>query len=75
MKKVTILALQPALPAAITTITDIFRVMSVDWHHPEIGSNMIFQVEIATIDGKPIQCSDYCIIQPHNSTALFYRTG
>ena len=67
MKKVTILAFQQSPATAITTIVDFFSFMSDGWHQAEIASHAAFEVNIVTLDGKPIRCSEYCEIIPHCS--------
>lgn len=57
MKRIVILAFDGALASAITGVTDLFSMAGVSWNRIQNQSiTRLFQVDIATPDGLPIQC-------------------
>ncbi|MDG4477092.1 GlxA family transcriptional regulator [Thiovibrio frasassiensis] len=68
MKKVTILALDGASATTITGPMDVFTNAGVLWNKI-FGQSVFpfFEVEIATISGKPIICNNNLPLQPHTA--------
>lgn len=57
MKKIIVLAFDGALASAITGVSDLFSMAGVSWNRIQNQKiQKLFQVEIASVDGQPIQC-------------------
>lgn len=68
MKKITILALDGAAASTITGPMDVFYLAGV-LYNVVCGMKPTphFQVQIASIDGKPVKCLNRFIVEPHCS--------
>jgi len=65
MKKIFILILEQSLPSAIVSFVDILKMAGAIWDKSRgFTLNDLFNVEIVSIDGKPIKYSKYLEIQP-----------
>ncbi len=68
MKKVTILALRNAIATSVTGPFDVFSQTGVMWNFVnEIPTRKCFEVEVVTIDGRPVRCLSNILIQPRRS--------
>jgi transcriptional regulator GlxA family with amidase domain len=68
VKRVTILALEKTMASTVTGPLDIFCQAGVLWN--QIGGldpEPRFRVEIATVDGRSVECLNQVRIQPHTS--------
>ncbi len=75
MKRVTILALERTMASTVTGPLDIFGQAGVLWN--QIGGldpEPRFRVEIATVDGRPVECLNQVRIQPHASIDAIKET-
>jgi transcriptional regulator GlxA family with amidase domain len=64
--RVTILALDRTMPSTVTGPMDIFGQAGVLWNQiAGIDPEPRFQVEIASVGGKPVECLNRVCIQPH----------
>jgi transcriptional regulator GlxA family with amidase domain len=64
MKKIVILAFNGALASAITGVTDLFSMAGVSWNRIwNQDIQRLFQVEIASADGRAVQCINGLKIQ------------
>ncbi|MBN2539687.1 MAG: GlxA family transcriptional regulator [Deltaproteobacteria bacterium] len=68
MKKITLLALNNIAATTVTGPMDVFSLAGIFWNYirgerPE----PYFQVEIVTVDGKPVTCLNGLMLQPHRS--------
>lgn len=68
MKKVTLLVLEQSTLTGITAVMDIFQMAGVDWRKPKSDNvQPLFQVELVSIDGKPVRFSNSVEITPEKS--------
>ncbi len=68
MKKISILALEQALPMGMVSFFDIFKMAGAMWDKTKgFALNALFDVQIVTIDGKPVNYSSYLEIKPDKS--------
>ena len=66
MKRITILAIDNVLSTTLTGPMDIFSIAGGQWNY-QCGFNPspYFTVELASPDGKPIQCFNGLVVHPH----------
>jgi transcriptional regulator GlxA family with amidase domain len=68
MKKVTILALERTVASTVTGPMDIFSLAGVMWNQIfGLAPSPYFQVAIASVNGKPVECLNNVVIKPHFS--------
>ncbi|MBA3010453.1 MAG: helix-turn-helix domain-containing protein [Proteobacteria bacterium] len=68
MKKISILILEQSLPSGIVSFADVFKMAGAAWDKSKgFTVNPLFDVEIVSIDGKPIRYSRYLEIKPNKS--------
>jgi transcriptional regulator GlxA family with amidase domain len=68
VKRVTILALNRTMASTVTGPMDIFSQAGVLWNQISgFDPEPRFRVEIATVDGRPVECLNQVRIQPHAS--------
>lgn len=66
MQRVVVLAFDGALASAITGVVDLFAMAGVSWNRIQQQEvRRLFQVEIASPDGKPIRCINGLMLQAH----------
>lgn len=66
MKKVTILAFKKAMSASVMGPMDIFSQAGYTYNYLiGVDPKPFFDVKIASLDGKPVQCFNNAIIHPH----------
>ena len=71
MKKITILALERTVASTVTGPLDIFGLAGVLWNQISgLAANPYFQVSIATVTGRPIECLNGLVIKPHGSIKM-----
>jgi transcriptional regulator GlxA family with amidase domain len=70
MYNVIILGFDLALSSAITGALDLFSMAGVTWQRIKGESpNPLFNVQLASVDGKPIKCNNRVVLHPHLSLA------
>jgi transcriptional regulator GlxA family with amidase domain len=68
VKKVTILALEKTVASTVTGPMDIFSLAGVLWNQIfDLAPSPYFQVAIASVTGKPVECLNSVVIKPHFS--------
>lgn len=68
MKKISILILEQSLPSGIVSFVDVFKMAGAMWDKSKgFVVNPLFDVEIVSIDGKPIQYSTALWMKPDKS--------
>jgi len=68
MKHITILALDGTVASTVTGPTDIFSLAGVLWNQIcGVQPEPYFKVVIASVQGKPVNCLNGIVIQPHLS--------
>jgi transcriptional regulator GlxA family with amidase domain len=68
MKHITMLALDGTVASTVTGPTDIFGLAGVIWNQIcGVQPEPYFKVVIASVRGKPVQCVNGIVIQPHLS--------
>lgn len=67
MKKITVLGIKNALATTITGPLDFFSLVGSQWDYKcGITPSPYFNVELTSVDGKPIQLFNNMNVQPHN---------
>jgi transcriptional regulator GlxA family with amidase domain len=75
MKHITILALDGTIASTVTGPTDIFSLAGVLWNQIcGVRPEPYFKVVIASVRGKPVECVNGIVIQPHLSLDEVKRT-
>ena len=75
MKHITILALDGTIASTVTGPTDIFSLAGVLWNQIcGLQPEPYFKVVIASVQGKPVECVNGIVIQPHLSLDQVKRT-
>lgn len=75
MKNITILALDGTIASTVTGPTDIFSLAGVLWNQISgVQPEPYFKVFIASVQGKPVECLNGIVIQPHLSLDEVKRT-
>jgi transcriptional regulator GlxA family with amidase domain len=75
VKRVTILALDRTMASTVTGPMDIFSQAGVLWNQIRgFDPEPRFRVEVATVDGRPVECLNQVRIQPHASIAKIQKT-
>ncbi len=70
MRKIAILALEQSMPMAIVSLVDILKMAGAMWDKSTgFKVKPLFDVKIVSIDGKPIQYSNYLQICPDKAIA------
>jgi transcriptional regulator GlxA family with amidase domain len=68
VKKVTILALEKTVASTVTGPMDIFSLAGILWNQIfDLAPSPYFQVAIASVNGKPVECLNGVVIKPHFS--------
>ncbi len=75
MKKISILILEQSLPSGIVSFGDVFKMAGAMWDKFKgFTVKPLFDVEIVSIDGKPVQYSRYLSIKPDKSISEVENT-
>jgi transcriptional regulator GlxA family with amidase domain len=75
LKNVTILALEKTVSSTVTGPMDIFSQAGVMWNQIfGLAPSPYFQVAIATVNGKPVECLNGVVIKPHFSIKEVKKT-
>ena len=75
MKHITILALDGTIASTVTGPMDIFSLAGVLWNQIcGVQPEPYFKVVIASVQGKPVECVNGIVIQPHLSLDEVKRT-
>ena len=65
MKKISILILEQSLPSGIVSFVDVFKMAGAVWDKSRgVAVNPLFDIEIVSIDGKPVHYSRSLEIKP-----------
>lgn len=68
MKNITLVCFDYALSSVITGILDLFSLTGVSWNRVQgQPPQPLFQVDLVSLDGKPVQCLNRLMITPHKS--------
>jgi transcriptional regulator GlxA family with amidase domain len=68
MKKISILILEQSLPSGIVSVLDVFKMAGSVWDKTRgFAVNPLFDIEIVSIDGKPVRYSRSLEIKPDKS--------
>jgi transcriptional regulator GlxA family with amidase domain len=66
MKKITVLGVKNALATTITGPLDFFSLVGSQWNYQcGINPSPYFNVELTSVDGKPIHFFNNLVVQPH----------
>ena len=68
MKKISVLIMEQSLPSGIIGVLDIFKMAGACWDKSTgFGLKKLFDVEIVSVDGKPLSYSNTFIFKPDKS--------